>query len=268
MSSVTVDSRSLVIFPTSFADIHCEERADIIFLLDSSASIRNSAPPPDTDGEPGTADNWQLVTDFIVQVVTGLPVDNGEVRIAALTYGTRVDQDNIIHLGGYQDKDDLIGKLKSLPYIGSNTNTAAALRQMQSMFRESVRDGTRKVAILISDGMSDIDSDDTVVNSRDAKMEDDINIFTLGVTKYANVGELEEVASDPAAYYHFYSSDFQHLNLLLDQLLIRLCTPRPPAVGKVRNATASYIFTINVDQQFPSCHRTQYQHGRVQQPNS
>lgn len=207
--------------------MQCEEQADIVFVVDSSRSIRDSESPD------GTTDNWQLVLEFVAEAVKGLPVDNDEVRIGVLTYSSEIDRDNRIHLGSYGDKDDLLEKIGNLPYIGKNTNTAAALKYMHTrMFASYGRAGVRKVVILITDGISNIEHENTVINARDAKKNDDIIIFTLGITKYASVGELEEVASDPAAYYHFYSKEFEHLNLLLDQLLIRLCKPKPPAVGK------------------------------------
>lgn len=210
--------------------MQCEERADIVFIIDSSRSIRDSEPPD------GTTNNWQLVLDFVAEAINGLPVDNGEVRIGVLTYASDIDRGNRIHLDYHNNKADLLEKVRNLPYIGKNTNTASALKYMhESMFRDShVRQGVRRVAILISDGISNIDHDNTIFAARDAKVNGDIVIFTLGITKYASVEELNSVASDPAAYYYFYSAQFEHLNLLLDQLLTRLCTPKPPAVGRLR----------------------------------
>ncbi|KAK2189964.1 hypothetical protein NP493_92g03037 [Ridgeia piscesae] len=52
--------------------------------------------------------------------------------------------------------------------------------------------------------------------------------MSVGITQYTNVDELQEIASDPVEYHQFLAQTYAGLDLLLDRLLVRLCTLKPP----------------------------------------
>ncbi len=82
--------------------------------------------------------------------------------------------------------------------------------------------------ILITDGISNVQAGRTLPEARNAKMSDNIRVFTVGITEYINTAELEEISSEPSQYHSFQSADFQNLPVIEDALLTRLCENSPP----------------------------------------
>ena len=54
--------------------------ADVVFVVDSSGSIRDNNPPDNS------YDNWSLTLAFISDIVDRLPVDSGNVSVGLVRY--------------------------------------------------------------------------------------------------------------------------------------------------------------------------------------
>ena len=65
-------------------------------------------------------------------------------------------RDEVIKLSW--DKDEIISQIQSVSYLGGNTNTADALKSMRRdvFSRSRDRSGAQNVAVLLADGMSNI----------------------------------------------------------------------------------------------------------------
>ena len=177
-------------------------------------------------------DNWQIIKDFIVNITMRLPV-NDKIRIGVLKFSNTVDTQDVIHLGDYESRDELKAQINNLTFLGRGTNTSGAIWYINTgedgMFQSSWdRPHVQNYGVLITDGLSNKDASKTRPYAREARLNFNTKFFTIGITKYANEDELEEIASDPIAYYGFVSKDFQKLNVLLDQMLTRLCRETPP----------------------------------------
>ena len=94
----------------------CLEEADVVFLVDNSATI--------------SATKYDQLLDFIVNVVAQLDVDSGKVRVAAVTFSeTPIIQ---FRLPTYSTRLDVANAIRRLPYSGYETDTAAALRLLRN----------------------------------------------------------------------------------------------------------------------------------------
>ncbi|KAI0230884.1 Collagen alpha-6(VI) chain [Lamellibrachia satsuma] len=199
--------------------VQCEEKADIVFLIDSSGSVQETS-----------AENWRLILTLIGGIVNRLPVSRDEIRIGALEFSSDVIADSLLFLNNDLNKADLEREIGSMHHYGGNTNTAAALRVCRErMFHESKghRPGERSIAILLTDGISNVHANATSSEARALKQAG-VQVFTVGITKYTNIDELQEIASDPVEYHQFLAQTYAGLDLLLDRLLVRLCTLKPP----------------------------------------
>ncbi|KAK2189963.1 hypothetical protein NP493_92g03036 [Ridgeia piscesae] len=141
--------------------VQCEEKADIVFLIDSSGSVQETS-----------AENWKLVLTFIGGIVNRLPVSRDEIRIGALEFSSDAITESILYLNNDLNKANLERTIGSMHHYGGNTNTAAALRMCRElMFHESKghRAGVRSIAILLTDGISNVNSNATSSEARSLK---------------------------------------------------------------------------------------------------
>jgi len=205
---------------------------DVVFLIDSSLSVRQPCP---LDAPSPPADNWQLVLNFVSEVVGAMPLDRGAARVGVVPFSTTVSGD-VIPLGGGQSST-LQQSIRRLPFLGKNTNTTGALRVGRDMLTRAREDtqatgtgGTsrKQFIILLTDGASNVDGD-PVKESRLLK-QDGVRLITVGISQYVDEAQLKEMASAPSKYSYIYASNFGHLYLLVEQLLSRLdCSSAPPA---------------------------------------
>ena len=65
-------------YPT--AEICEDYLVDLVFVVDSSASIRNSNPPD------GSYDNWQAVLEFVHYIAMNLNIGEDADRVGMVTY--------------------------------------------------------------------------------------------------------------------------------------------------------------------------------------
>jgi len=93
----------------------CVERADLVFVVDNSATI--------------SASKYSKLLDFLVNVVSLLDVDGGKVRVAVITYSDRPTIS--FTLSTYRTRLQVAKAISSLPYSGYETDTAAALRMLR-----------------------------------------------------------------------------------------------------------------------------------------
>lgn len=208
----------------------CDTQSDIVFLVDSSASIRDSNPAD------SSFDNWQLIKDFIIDIIMRLPVDD-KIRVGVLKFSNKVDTDDIIKLGQYSDQRELSDRINNLKYLGKGTNTSGAIwyvnENSSGLFNSAMdRPNVPNYAILITDGLSNKDPEKTIPYARHARLTHNTKFFTIGLTSYANTDELQEIASDPVSYYTYISKDFRNLNVLLDSILTKMCPEAPPPEGR------------------------------------
>ena len=115
---------------------------DVVFVLDISGSV-------DTV--------YNLLINFTKHAVMGLPMHFGRTRVGLISYSDRAKME--FDLNDYTEKKEILNAMV-VAKPGGATNTQAALRMMhQDMFSNyrGDRDGVDNVAIVISDGMSNVE---------------------------------------------------------------------------------------------------------------
>ncbi len=169
--------------------------ADVVFLMDSSGTI---ASDPEAYNQ-----EKAFINDIIDQISAGQTINsnpNQGVRIGLILFSTEVS--NEIYLRDSMSISAIKDKVRALRYEGGKTNIARALIELQQTQFTSVngdRTGVQNIAILITDGKnepSDADlSLDPVKVAREAKVDKQIEIITVGVTQDIDMRELEDIAS-------------------------------------------------------------------------
>ena len=105
-------TRYLILTPnyTLFISADCQ-RADMIFVLDSSGSIG--------------AENWIKVLEFVKAVVRDFTIGENNVRVGAVTFGTRATIN--FHLNEHFDETSLLNAIDQIAWKEQMTNTSGKL---------------------------------------------------------------------------------------------------------------------------------------------
>jgi len=109
--------------------------------------------------------------------------------------------------------------------VDGKTNTQDALRlTYESVFTPSRgdRSGVRNVAVVVSDGNSNVDSDRTIPEA-DAARQRGIELFAVAVGDRSNAAEMADIASDPDSEHLLRMRSESELTSTASRLLDLLC---------------------------------------------
>jgi hypothetical protein len=118
--------------------------------------------------------------DFCKDLVDYADVDSGSVRIGVLIYSTDVQIQ--FNLNEYKTTSAVKAAIDNIPYIYGSTNTADAIMTMHSrMFTRSNGDrpGVPNIGIVLTDGVSNINSRRTIPEANTARRKD-IEVYAIG----------------------------------------------------------------------------------------
>ena len=181
-----------------------------MFVLDESGSIG--------------ADRFQLIREFVANVSRVL-----EIGLQRSLVGVILFSDNaIIHFDVTQHTDNtsLLSAINNLPYRAGLTNTAAALNLLRTAGQPNgalnLRDGFTHVAILITDGQSNL-GDTTAAASALHAANIYTEVYAVGVNQ-ADMDELNLIASERSLV--FFDSNFDSAAILsLEQSVTQQLMP-------------------------------------------
>ena len=189
------------------------------FLVDNSASIREDNPFDES------YDNWKLVKDFITEIAATFTVKRNATRFALARFST--DTHIEVKFTDFQDAHSIEDRINLMRYSGDNTNTAGALKIVnQDIFKDSRRDAD-KILVILSDGLSNINSDKTLLEAGYLKTSK-VRLFTVALTNEYDQVALTQLASYPAYSHHLAAGSIRSLHLLVPQLVPMICGFEPP----------------------------------------
>ena len=181
---------------------------DIVFVVDASTSV--------------TEFNFLVMKDFLKDFLFKANIDDGNVRVGVIIYST---EDYLqFHLNAYNSKFDLFTAIDDIPYRFGSTNTADALETMWSEMytpQNGDRPDVPNVAIVITDGVSNINSRRTIPEAEQARAKG-IHIYAIGIG-LTDTTELDGIASKPVEENRFSVQDFSELRNLRSKVFTALC---------------------------------------------
>ena len=104
-----------------------------------------------------------------------------------------------IRLDKYHDQDMLLDAVQKLTYPGFKTDTSAGLHVARTqLFNERYghRVNASNVAVLITDGVSTIDTSNTIPNAR-ALHKDGVRVICVGIGDNISKDEIKAISSPP-----------------------------------------------------------------------
>ena len=129
-------------------------------------------------------------------------------------------------LNTYNSKEEVLNALafdNDITVLG--TNTAEALDMVRRQVFTSAngdRNGVENWAIVIHDGFSNINSDNTVPSATDLK-NNGVRVVSIGLGDSMNRAEIEAIASVPENDNEFYLENGQQLGNVASDILDQIC---------------------------------------------
>lgn len=186
----------------------CQTKADVTFIVDSSADVGQ--------------DNFQKQIDFIKQTVNNMDIAPDKTQVSLVTFSSGVY--NQFFLNQYQTKADVLSAIDRIPYIAGRTHTSDALKYVtQTSFSplHGARNNVPHIGILITDGPS-TNKELTKVQGQVAK-DNNVVMYTVGVGSGVDRDELSFVSSSPVQRYMLNAEHYGALNSLSGPLSTKLC---------------------------------------------
>ena len=174
---IMISKMNTVLFPLGYnGDL------DVGFILDGSGSINDADP-----------NNWERLLFFICDVISQLPEQGTQVGVVVFSQTAELR----IKLNQYHQRDMLLDAVKQLTYPGSQTYTARGLyvaRTQMFIDHNGDRVNAPNVAVLITDGESTIDTENTIPNAQ-ALHRDGIRVICVGIGDRISEEEISAISS-------------------------------------------------------------------------
>jgi len=159
---------------------------------------------------------------FAKAIVHGVDMQFDRTRIATVAYSTEVI--DYFYLNAYQDKESVINSL-SFYHKGGRTNTQAALNLMNEdifTFTNGDRSFVRNVAIVVTDGYSNVDEFNTIPEATRAK-DNGVDVYTVAIAESPDLREMNDMASDPDSEFAYRLPSINDVDRVANELLDQLC---------------------------------------------
>ena len=179
-------------------------------------------------------DNWPTVLEFMKSIVRDYTIGPNNVRIGVAIFADNVE--SRFQLNTYSTQYEILNAIDRIPFLGTSTNTAAAIRYMRTtMFtpQNGDRSFAPNSAIIITDGVPKINNEVneprrlTLEEANLAKAQN-INMFTVGIGPELTTEFLAQIADRPTNTHVFQVNQVKELETILNQVAAATCnTPNP-----------------------------------------
>ena len=182
-------------------------KTDLVIVLDASTSV----------GE----DNFKKMLEFCKDFLSNADIDSGNVRAGILSYSTGVKIE--FQIGAHSTTADIQNAIDGIKYAYGSTNTADAIETMASqMFGTSAdRDDAPNIGIIVTDGVSNINSRRTIPEAVEARKKG-IHIYTIGIG-LTDTEEVFAIATPPHQENSFNVQSFDELRGLDQKIFSSIC---------------------------------------------
>ncbi len=167
-----------------------DNRFNVAIVLDASGSMQNTDPQ---------GYRYKAVSQFV-----WLLAEEGDVLGGVVFHNDVVKEQTPALVSGQEDKDAVTGAFKSVPANGGWTNTGAGLQRAVELLAVYGEPELPSVILFLSDGNTDMASDELLQASLDRKAEAiqqarerDISIYSvcLNANGKADVSEMQQISS-------------------------------------------------------------------------
>jgi len=182
----------------------CSVQVDLVFVLDGTGSVG--------------ATNFERMKTFVQKMISDFELGPEATRIGVVVYSHRASLE--ISLDAFEDQESLQDAVAGIAYPGGYTLTGAAIDYTTTFAfstRNGARDGVRKVAVILTDGVSYDDPAEPAQSMRKAA----IITYAVGIGSNLDRDQLDVIAGVPDNL--FVLDDFSMLDNLRTTLPTQVC---------------------------------------------
>lgn len=204
-----------------------EAKADIVFLVDGSASIGLK--------------NFQQIREFLMSVVNNFDIAPNKVRVGMVQFSDTPRTE--FFLNTFEEKQEILDYIKRLSYKTGGTNTGQALQfLLKNHFIEQAGSRANQMVPQIAFVITDGNSQDEVEPFAQELMQKGVNVYAIGI-KEADEKFLKKLASQPYENHVYSVSDFTALQEISMSVSRELCITVEEGQGERQGTTFISINT-------------------------
>ncbi|KAF5897624.1 collagen alpha-6(VI) chain-like, partial [Clarias magur] len=210
-----------------------EAKADIVFLVDGSASVG--------------LQNFQQIREFLRSVVSNFDIAPNKIRVGMVQFSDTPKTE--FFLNTYEEKQEILDYIKRFPYKTGGTNTGRALQfLLQNHFVEQAGSRANQMVPQIVFVITDGESQDDVEPYAQELRQKGIKVYAIGI-KDAQEKFLKKLASQPYDHHVYRVSDFNALQEISLGVSRELCTTVEEAQGERQECSeitaADIVFLVD-----------------------
>ncbi|XP_078614399.1 collagen alpha-1(XXI) chain-like [Branchiostoma floridae x Branchiostoma japonicum] len=205
----------------------CNVQVDLVFVLDGTGSVG--------------ATNFEKMKTFVQKMISDFDLGPEATRIGVVVYSNRASLE--ISLDAYDDQEALQDAVADIAYPGGYTLTGAAIDYTTTFAfstRNGARDGVRKVAVILTDGVSYDDPAEPAQSMRKAA----IITYAVGIGSKLDRDQLDVIAGVPDNL--FVLDDFSMLDNLRTTLPTQVCDASTSEQILIRIVITSVRFDVSL----------------------
>lgn len=202
----------------------CRARLDLGFIIDGSGSIEQYG-----------RGNFKRCLGFVKNMVRSFTISQSYVRIGIVLFST--NSRLILRFNQNRGVNSILRTIDRIRYPRRGTRTGRALSFAKSaLFYNSGR-GRSKIAVIMTDGVSQ----DSVRFPAQALRRRGVKIFSLGIGKMYNMGQLLQMAGNRK---NVFIADFRNLGSVVRAIKQKACKGRKLTIFQY-GAVKTSLFLIN-----------------------
>jgi len=197
----------------------CSKPVDIVFLIDTSASMTKTDASPVTD--------WQLLLTFTQTIVNKYEVGDDGAYFGAVTFDTTAQV--IFHLQDFTTAAAITSALNTIqPSKEGSTDLYSALNLACTdvlATQQKARLNVPHIIIILTDGKEHINAGKTI-NEADSCKNNGVTIYAVGITNATDSERLAKISSDPhqRGVNYFITPDYTSLSSVVSVLADGVCS--------------------------------------------
>ncbi|KAK0041752.1 collagen alpha-6(VI) chain [Biomphalaria pfeifferi] len=210
---------------------HCEGKADILLILDSSTSIGRT--------------KYATQANFTANLTRNFHIGPDAIQFGAVLFSDNIR--NLFDLNHFHTNDEIAQALIHMPFLTGSTHTALALdyaRNTAFTVSHGARSNVGKIAIVITDGNSQNHAQ--TAQAAERLKNSGVKVIAVGVGISISHAELLAIASDEKDIFNV--SDYSVLNEIKNALVTSACeaattTPTPTTTTTTPTPTTTTTTT-------------------------
>ncbi|XP_066267485.1 collagen alpha-3(VI) chain-like [Branchiostoma lanceolatum] len=176
----TLGGASIITSQVALSAPVCSVRVDLVFVLDGTGSVG--------------AENFGRMKTFVQKMISDFDIGREATRIGVVVYSSRAEL--VISLDAFDDQGSLEDAVADIAYPGGYTRTGAAIdytTKFAFSTRNGAREGVKRVAIILTDGISYDDPSEPAQSMRQAA----IITYAVGIGSNLDSNQLDVIAGVP-----------------------------------------------------------------------